>query len=107
MHRLLVTNKGLSAVSSIHNCQGQLKTTQSVSVVAISIPVGPLCQYVYSKVHSVHCPRYRLKTTASCSTSCRTKLELIWPRKQWVPRPLFSKISRSDLQAAHLRLVPE
>jgi hypothetical protein len=32
IHRLLVTNKGRSALLSANHCQGQLKTPQSVTV---------------------------------------------------------------------------
>jgi hypothetical protein len=32
IYRLLVTNKGGSAFTSAHSCQGQLKTPQSVSL---------------------------------------------------------------------------
>jgi hypothetical protein len=39
VHLLLVTNKGASAFPSANNCQGQLKTPQSVSVVTPPPPI--------------------------------------------------------------------
>ena len=63
VHGLLVANKGASAFPSANNCQGQLQTPQSVSVVTSFF----FHMMEAEPAYEMFCVRYKNKKTKTCN----------------------------------------